>query len=51
MQSLNNQGVNYEPYWDPERIDSAITNKIAIQGRLRINQRSFEDAFVSDPVR
>lgn len=48
---LNSQGgVTYEAYWSNDRIEEALANRSAIQGRLRINQRSFEDAFVSDPV-
>lgn len=48
---VNSQGgVTYEAYWSNERIEEALANRSAIQGRLRINQRSFEDAFVSDPV-
>lgn len=47
---MSQQGINYEPYWPCERIEEALTNRTAIQGRLRINPRSFEDAFVTDPV-
>jgi hypothetical protein len=40
----------YEPYYDPIRVHDGISKSEIVQGKLRINQRSFEDAFITDPV-
>lgn len=37
----------YDDYWSMDKVKSDPT---IIQGKLRINQRSYEDAFISDPV-
>ena len=40
----------FEEYWNSERVQEGIATKSVIVGKLRINQRSYEDAFISDPV-
>ena len=49
QQQANNQTI-YEEYWSMERVQECIATKTVIVGKLRINQRSYEDAFISDPV-
>ena len=47
----NNQNqFSYEPHWTDKQIKEGLENKTLLQGKLRINQRNFEDAFVSDLV-
>lgn len=40
----------YEKYWDSEQIEAGLASKTLCQGKLRINQRNYEDAFMNDPV-
>lgn len=37
----------YDDYWPIDKVKSDST---LIQGKIRINQRSYEDAFITDPV-
>lgn len=46
--SLNNINL-YEPYWDLNRCNIELTENKLIKQKLRINQKNFEDAFISDP--
>jgi len=39
----------YEKYWDTDEVNKGLIHKVLIQGKLRINQRSYEDAFITDP--
>ena len=39
----------YEEYWSDEQIKQGLANKTLIDGKIRINQRNYEDAFVNDP--
>jgi hypothetical protein len=49
----NNQlpQIMFDQYWDQNLIDDGLASKTLIQGKIRINQRSYEDAFITDPVR
>ena len=48
----NNQNqFAYDPYWTDKQLKEGLDNGTLLQGKLRINQRNFEDAFVSDSVR
>ena len=40
----------FEPYLSTKLVEEGLSNKTLIQGKLRINPRNYEDAFVSDPV-
>lgn len=40
----------YDPYWSDDKIEQGLADKSLIKSRIRINQRNYEDAFVSDPV-
>lgn len=37
----------FDDYWIMDKVKSDST---IIQGKIRINPRSYEDAFISDPV-
>ena len=39
----------YDPYWDQSIVEIALKTKQLIKSKLRINQRNFKDAFLSDP--
>ena len=54
MPTMNNNSQNqfsYDPYWTEEQIKRGLENGNLIQGKIRINQRNFEDAFLSDVVK
>jgi hypothetical protein len=47
---MNNQQNIYDQYWDENLIKEGLANKTLLQGKIRINQRSYEDAYFTDPV-
>ena len=48
----NNQNqFAYDPHWSIEQIKQGLEKDQLIQGKIRINQRNYEDAFLSDSVR
>ncbi len=51
MNNNNQNQFSYDPYWTEEQIKRELENGNLIQGKIRINQRNFEDAFLSDMVK
>jgi hypothetical protein len=49
-QAQSQKKAIYERYYEPIKVHEGILNNEIIQGKLRINPRSFEDAFITDPV-
>lgn len=51
-QASNNsfQPTIYEKYWEPKEVAKALEENKILQGKIRINQRSYEDAFITDSV-
>lgn len=48
--SMNTQQIVYDKYWDFDSINQGLSTGTLLQGKLRINPRSYEDAFLTDPV-
>lgn len=44
------QGAFFDKHMDGRLVQEGLANKTLIQSKIRINQRSYEDAFVTDPV-
>lgn len=49
--AMTSQQIVYDQYWDSNSINQGLRNGILFQGKLRINPRSYEDAFLTDPVK
>ncbi|RNA34144.1 DIS3-like exonuclease 2 isoform X1 [Brachionus plicatilis] len=49
VSSVNSQQIVYDQYWDPGSIAEGLSNGTLLNGKLRINPRSYEDAFLTDP--
>jgi len=46
----NNQSNYYDKYWTAEEVSRELEAKTILQGKIRINLRNYEDAFITDPV-
>ncbi len=40
----------YEAYLSDQQIRESVANKSLFEGKLRINPRNYEDAFITDPL-
>ena len=47
----NNQPNYYDKYWTAEEVSRELEAKTILQGKIRINLRNYEDAFITDPVK
>lgn len=44
------QNTIYDNYWSPDEVAQGLEKQTLQQGQIRINQRSYEDSFINDPV-
>lgn len=44
------QNTIYDNYWSPDEVTQGLEKQTLQQGQIRINQRSYEDSFLNDPV-